>query len=81
MRRFTTVLKYFRRGINTSRRVESDECHHRTGGVIGINLPFDIHNETRFTVLTTIFLITGLGLMPFVVHRQLKKQNSVSDDK
>ncbi|XP_022190540.2 cytochrome c oxidase subunit 7C, mitochondrial [Nilaparvata lugens] len=81
MSRFTNFLSYFRRGINTSStRRAGSECHPSNGGVIGENLPFDIYNETKFNILMTIYLMTGFGLVPLVVHHQLRKQNRVDDE-
>ncbi|CAF4833489.1 unnamed protein product [Pieris macdunnoughi] len=44
------------------------------GGVPGENLPFDIHNRHKLTLLFTVFIGSGLGA-PFLItrHQLLKK--------
>ncbi|CAH4029495.1 unnamed protein product [Pieris brassicae] len=48
--------------------------NHSHGGVPGENLPFDIQNRHKLTLMFTVFIGSGLGA-PFLItrHQLLKK--------
>ncbi|GAU98340.1 hypothetical protein RvY_09499 [Ramazzottius varieornatus] len=62
-----------KRQFSTSKKRLSGD--HDDGGIVGGNLPFDIHNRYKFTLLFTAFFGSGFGLPFLVVRHQLLKKS------
>ncbi|XP_055333791.1 cytochrome c oxidase subunit 7C, mitochondrial-like [Paramacrobiotus metropolitanus] len=77
-RLFTRVFTRTARGkknFSTSKSRRSGD-HHDEGGNPGENLPFDITNRYKFTLIYTAFFASGFGLPFLVVRHQLMKKNA-----
>ncbi|RZF48883.1 hypothetical protein LSTR_LSTR003263 [Laodelphax striatellus] len=68
----------FNRLANISRSFTTSAIRrgHSNGGVPGENLPFDTNNTAKFTIVTAIYLSTGMAIPFLIVRHQLLKSNS-----